>query len=128
MSKNINWVEYRGIYMVGLHIRKRPPVEVGDLLGEIWPKETISHSVARKIIELAGTRKLHADVMKQWKDKVGLGSRALAYRVLRELRRIGMVRRIRGGEYVLSKEFSLYLRNRAELWDRYVDSWKGGEE
>jgi len=103
--------------------------ELGDILDRLFMfrKNSVASSkrrhVAEKILRKIRTDgSLKATEWQKYMEELGVSMQDF-YNVLRRLREAGLITKKRGhhkGEWILSKEFSIQLRDIAEYWEKWA--------
>lgn len=98
-------------------------VEPEDFLALIfWDRKELIYD-AKRLLELVGKGEISRDKWREAVEKLEIPHNRY-YRILRRLRKFGLVEKGEWGEYKISGRFSSNLRRIAEYWDSYSEKLK----
>ncbi len=102
-------------------------VEPEDFLALIfWDKKELIYD-AKRMLEMVARGEISRENWKEAIEKLGITQNRY-YRILRRLRKFGLVEKGEWGEYKISGRFSSNLRRIAEYWDGYSEKLRRKSE
>lgn len=110
----------RGFVVIDL---KKPIAELPDLLERVFPKGRKRRELAERILRII--RRDGSLKAEKWRDYIKElnTDRIEFYRVLRALKRVGLIYKTGGhntGEWRFSRQFATELRDMASFWERWA--------